>query len=483
MMNDEKALEIFQSFLSNEFQDYESIQKSERIILFNKAKTNKNDAYSTLSKIYEEYLNSILSIWKKLYDDENQYTETLQHIDDVLLGKSLYAKSPIAQRVETAFSRFIISCNIKRIFYNNNSKGVKPNYGYNFAQCCYESYKKMKEAYDSFKAINELYTLKNVNVHEYDIAYCKDDPYIAEVYQRFADLKIEGLSTVLRIENLTKISLFNKKHVFQQMKERFDSLFSLTEKYWKDIYYNEEYYLTTVGIVTRIMDDGSIYAKTVLSKQVELLFAKTCEICVQKSRYYSNKLSHNEMFDSCSKALSLIEALYNTIDAELEILRIDKPIDTQKIRESVQQSSSSQTAKILDPGKKLEIAYNQFNKDRINLVFPSGEEQAKTALYSLSRILKIDLIMADEHKYHEILSLYVDVFIRCVITQVNETLIINSLMVNHPSLINNKMDAYSVYLFITKNMIDHKYCIDSDRELIAFSARADIEYRQMKNKS
>ena len=483
MISDEKALEIFQGFLSNEFQDYTSLQKSERIILFNKAKTNKKDAYSTLSTIYEEYLNSILAIWKTLYDDENQYTESLQHIDNILLGKSLYATSPILQRIETAFSRFIISCNIKRIFYNNNIKDVKPDYGYDFAQCCYESYKKMKEAYDSFKAIDEFYALENVNVHEYDITYCKDDTYISRIYQKYSNLQIEGLSTTLKIEGLTKTNLFNKKRVFQNMKRAFDNLFELTDSYWKDIYYNEEYHLTTIGIITRIMDnDESIYAKTVLSKQVELLFAKICEVCIQKSRYYSNKVSYNVMLNSCSQALSVIENLYNTIDAELEITRINKPLDTERIRKFIVQSDSTHSTKNLDYNKKVEIAYGRFNQDKINLVFPNGKEQAKHVILSLARILNIDLILADENQYHELLSIYVDVFIRTVVTQVDELLIIGSLRVNHPSLIKDEMPAYTAYFYIKNNMLDNNYFIDSDKELINISASSAINYRHLKNR-
>ena len=92
------------------------------------------------------------------------------------------------------------------------------------------------------------------------------------------------------------------------------------------------------------------------------------------------------------------------------------------------------------------------------------------------------MILADENQYHEILSIYVDVFIRTVVTQVDELLIIGSLRVNHPSLIKDEMPAYTAYFYIKNNMLDNNYFIDSDKELINISASSAINYRHLKNR-
>ena len=109
----------------------------------------------------------------------------------------------------------------------------------------------------------------------------------------------------------------------------------------------------------------------------------------------------------------------------------------------------------------------------VGMVFPGGKEQISNIITSLGRIYNIDLESCDAKKYLDILSTYSDVLIRRVVTQSEDANIITSLQVKHGELVVNKNIARKVLAFVTINMGNNAFILDTEEDMVAISLIAE----------
>ena len=119
--------------------------------------------------------------------------------------------------------------------------------------------------------------------------------------------------------------------------------------------------------------------------------------------------------------------------------------------------------------EKLRLAYRCYKPEMVGMIFHGGIEQADKVVCSLGKIYNLDLESSDAKRYYEILTTYSDVVIRRVITQSSDDHIVTSLQVKHPSLIKNKEIATKALAFITINMNNNDFVLQSDDDMEALS--------------
>lgn len=123
--------------------------------------------------------------------------------------------------------------------------------------------------------------------------------------------------------------------------------------------------------------------------------------------------------------------------------------------------------------EKIDLAYRRYNPAMARMAFPGGKVQVEKIIASMSRIYGVDLDASDTKKYHNILATYSDVFIRKAVTQSSDNHIATSLLVNHGDLIKSKDVAQKALAFVTLNMINNDFSLESDDSMLALEAMSD----------
>mgnify|MGYP004733646223 CR=1 FL=1 len=111
--------------------------------------------------------------------------------------------------------------------------------------------------------------------------------------------------------------------------------------------------------------------------------------------------------------------------------------------------------------EKVDLAYRCYKPEMVEMIYPGGKVQAGKIITSLSKIYDIDLDTSDAKKYYNILTIYSDVLIRKVVTQSSDDNIVTSLQVKHGDLIKSKNVAWKTLAFITLNMNNNNFCLES----------------------
>lgn len=117
--------------------------------------------------------------------------------------------------------------------------------------------------------------------------------------------------------------------------------------------------------------------------------------------------------------------------------------------------------------EKVDLAYRCYKAEMVGMIFPGGKNQASGIISSLAKVYGLNLDSCDAKMYHNILSTYSDVLIRRVITQSSDDHIVTSLQVKHGDLIKSKATAQKALAFVTMNMNNNTFFINSDDDMSA----------------
>ena len=123
--------------------------------------------------------------------------------------------------------------------------------------------------------------------------------------------------------------------------------------------------------------------------------------------------------------------------------------------------------------EKVDLAYRCYKPEMVGMIYPGGKAQAEKIITSLSKIYNVNLEASDAKKYYDILSTYSDVVIRKVVTQSADDHIVTSRQVKHGDLINNKETAQKALAFVTLNMNNNDFAIETDEDMTALDFMAD----------
>lgn len=123
---------------------------------------------------------------------------------------------------------------------------------------------------------------------------------------------------------------------------------------------------------------------------------------------------------------------------------------------------------------KLASAYRCYKPEMVKSVFPGEKAQANKIIRSLARIYDVSIVSSDAKAFYEILTTYSDAYIRIAVTQSPDRLIMASLQVKHPSLVKNKDIARRALAYITLNVKDNDFCIDTSEAVEKLNAFISI---------
>lgn len=132
--------------------------------------------------------------------------------------------------------------------------------------------------------------------------------------------------------------------------------------------------------------------------------------------------------------------------------------------------------------EKVDLAYRCYKPEIVEMIYPGRQVQAGKIITSLRKILCVDLDASDAKKYYDILTLYSDVVIRKVATQNSDDQIVSSLQINHGDLIKSKDIARKVLAFVTLNMNNNSFFLESADDMSVLDFTADI-FSQMEQTS
>lgn len=128
--------------------------------------------------------------------------------------------------------------------------------------------------------------------------------------------------------------------------------------------------------------------------------------------------------------------------------------------------------------EKVELAYKCYKPDMVGMIFPGGKVQADKVISSLGKLYGVNLNESDAKKYYDILTTYSDVLIRRVVTQSSDDHIITSLQIKHGDLIKNKAVAQKALAYVTLNMINNDFSLDTPEDLSSLDFMTDM-YSEM----
>ena len=111
--------------------------------------------------------------------------------------------------------------------------------------------------------------------------------------------------------------------------------------------------------------------------------------------------------------------------------------------------------------QKVDFAYHCYKPEFAGMFFPGGKFQAEKIITSLCDIYGLDLNLCDKRKYHNILTIYCDVVTRKIITHSSDKLILASLQEKHGDLIKSENIAKKTLAFVTLNMANADYSLDT----------------------
>ena len=118
--------------------------------------------------------------------------------------------------------------------------------------------------------------------------------------------------------------------------------------------------------------------------------------------------------------------------------------------------------------EKVELAYQCYRPEMVDMLLPGGIKQASDVIISLAKLYGVSLEPLTAKEYHEILSTYSDVFIRQNLTNSGDELIVTSLKVNHGEYIKDDETAEKVLKFCKMNMSDSTFTLESPENMKLF---------------
>lgn len=116
---------------------------------------------------------------------------------------------------------------------------------------------------------------------------------------------------------------------------------------------------------------------------------------------------------------------------------------------------------------KLAVALNHFNEKGQAMLFPSGPKQAEAILKSIAKLIEVDVDELSSEQFFEILQLYSDAFIRCMMPNASDEKVVNFLLTDHKRFIHSQEIGLKVIAYIALNMKNH---------LFALNVYSDFEY-------
>lgn len=123
--------------------------------------------------------------------------------------------------------------------------------------------------------------------------------------------------------------------------------------------------------------------------------------------------------------------------------------------------------------EKIDLAYRCYKPEMVGMIYPGGKAQAERIITSLSKIYNVNLDLSDAKKYYDILSTYSDVLIRKVVTHSPGDYIVTSLQIKHGNLIKNEETAQKALAFVTLNMANNDFLIETDNDMTVLDFMTD----------
>lgn len=121
--------------------------------------------------------------------------------------------------------------------------------------------------------------------------------------------------------------------------------------------------------------------------------------------------------------------------------------------------------RFLSHEQKVAAAYNRYEPQIAERLFPGGKIQADTVISSLAKLLHINLLLTNEQGYGEILSIFSEVWLYRAGVRKKDADSISRFMRKHKSMIPSDEAVRMVFLYCVRNMRDPSFSLDTEKDL------------------
>ena len=124
--------------------------------------------------------------------------------------------------------------------------------------------------------------------------------------------------------------------------------------------------------------------------------------------------------------------------------------------------------------EKVQLAYHAYKQDMVEMVFPGRTQQADCIIRSIAILTTKRLSECDAKNYFEMLTIYSDVLIRCVITHSEDDMIIAMLQDKHCNYVKSAKVAHKVLTYCRMNMNNNTFALDKKEDIEALNLLSSI---------
>lgn len=134
--------------------------------------------------------------------------------------------------------------------------------------------------------------------------------------------------------------------------------------------------------------------------------------------------------------------------------------------------------------KNVSKVYKGFKADRVHIILPGGEGQAKRIIKSIALILEEDSSRYNATKCEKVLQVYVSIFSRIILNQMNEERIRLSILAKEKELVSeSNVDRIIAFTTITMHSPDFELSTAQDDELIKLITDYSAASKDNQNKN
>ena len=127
MKSDSEILLMYQEFVSSVMPSLNMLEDREKELLNQVSFFNKKSKYNEIKQMYSKFNGMVYSVWKTIYDNENEFINTLAKESILKDGQSVYAKTEAARLIEQFFYSLIMRTHFLIMFFDGKMNKENSN--------------------------------------------------------------------------------------------------------------------------------------------------------------------------------------------------------------------------------------------------------------------------------------------------------------------------------------------------------------------
>ena len=122
MKNDKEIGDVYKEFRDTLLPTFNMVQDTEKQLLNQTNLLNKKKNYKRLRDLYDGYRQVVYKSWKLIYSDNNEFDNTIDNINQLVNGETMYGETKVAILVEQFFLSLYYSIISVMAYYEGVTK-------------------------------------------------------------------------------------------------------------------------------------------------------------------------------------------------------------------------------------------------------------------------------------------------------------------------------------------------------------------------